>query len=86
MKINSHLLGFGIGAIAIAVWMWCADKELETFLGWRIFKSRGVFKVEYLSNTRDQNPTFKTLEEAKVWISAKVAMDKLKTAIPWGSQ
>lgn len=84
MKINSHLLGISIGLACVVGYFWFADKEIETYLGWRIFKSRGVFKVEYLSNTRDQNPTFKSLDEAKGWINAKVAMDKLKTAIPWG--
>ena len=84
MKLNSHLLGIGVGVAAIIAWMWFADKEVEKFLGWTIFKSKGVFKVEYLINSREQNPSFKTLDEAKGWIAAKVAMDKLKTAIPWG--
>ena len=84
MKINSHLLGIGIGAAFIVGYFWFTDKEIETYLGWRIFKCRGSFKVEYLTGTRDQNPTFKSIDEAKGWINAKVAMDKLKTAIPWG--
>lgn len=84
MKINSHLLGIGVGIAAIVAWMWFADKEVESYLGWRIFKSKGVFKVEYMINTRDQNPTFQTLDEAKGWINAKIAMDQLKNAIPWG--
>ena len=84
MKINSHLLGIGVGLAFVVGYFWFTDKEIETYQGWRIFKGRGVFKVEYLVNTRDQNPSFKTIDEAKGWINAKVAMEKLKTAIPWG--
>lgn len=84
MKLNSHLIGVGIVAAIVGFWMWNTDKEVEKFLGWTIFKSKGVFKVEYMMNTRAENPTFASLEEAKGWISAKIAMDKLKTAIPWG--
>lgn len=85
MKINSHLLGMGIGIAFVVGYFWFVDKEIETYLGWRIFKCRGSFKVEYLSNTRDQNPTFKTLDEAKGWITAKIATDKIKPLFPWGT-
>jgi hypothetical protein len=84
MKLNSHLVGLGVVAAIVGFWMWNTDKEVEKFLGWTIFKSKGVFKVEYLMNTRDQNQTFQTLDEAKAWISTKVAAEKLRTAIPWG--
>lgn len=80
MKINSHLLGFLVGGAIIGIWLWQADKELEKFQGWTIWKSGGKIKVEYLINTKDQNPSFATVEEAKAWITAKVLMTK----IPWG--
>lgn len=86
MKLNSHLLGIGIGIVAIVGWMWYTDKEVETFLGYTIIKRRGVFVAERLKGERETNPTFATLGEAHVWITAQqtqIAAKNLATSMPW---
>jgi hypothetical protein len=85
MKINSHLLGYGIAAAAVFGYIWFMEKEVEVFLGYRIYKKRGTFLAERVSGERFTNPTFDTIEKARAWIGTQVAMDKLKTAIPWGN-
>jgi len=80
MKIDSHLLGIGVGLAIIGYWMWSADKEVGRFNGWTIWKIGGKFFVEYVSGTKDQNPSFSSMEEAQAWITAN---DK-SNHIPWG--
>jgi hypothetical protein len=86
MKINSHLLGLGIGAVIVAGWMWYTDKEIGKFLGYTIIKRKGKFVAERLGGERDTNPTFSTLDEVHAWVTAQQAQSaaaNLATSIPW---
>ena len=86
MKINSHLLGIGIGAAVIIGWMWYADKEVETFQGYTIIKRKGKFVAERLKGERETNPTFATLDEVHAWVvaqQAQSAVANLATSMPW---
>lgn len=85
MKINSHLLGFIIGGIAIAGAYWFIEKEIETYKGWRIFLGKNRYHAEYVPG--NVSPRFETLAELKAWIDVAIANDEARraNAIPWGN-
>lgn len=87
MKINSHLIGIGIGVAAIVGWMWYVEKEIEVFQGYKIIKRRGIFVAERLTGERDTNPTFPTLDAVKAWIGLQPIIPStivnLTNALPW---
>lgn len=83
-KINSHLLGIGLGIGAAVVMWWWADKRIETYLNFTIYKAKGKFFVERSTGDRNKYPSFDTLNDAKAWITMQEAKDRLKTMIPWG--
>lgn len=87
MKLNSHLLGLGIGVAALIGWMWFTEKEIETFKGYKIIKSRGRFVAERLTGERNTNPDFSTLEEVRTWVGLQPQIPStivnLANALPW---
>ena len=89
MKLNSHLIGIGIGVAVIVGLFWNVEKQVETLGEYRIYKKRGTFYAERLTGEKEVNPKFDTLEEVRAWVSKQRVKDSLKTAtasiLPWGN-
>lgn len=89
MKLNSHLIGMGVGIAVIAGLFWNAEKLIELVGEYRIYKKRGAFYAERLTGEKDTNPKFGTVEEVRAWVSQQSTQDALKAAatsiIPWGN-
>ncbi len=91
MKINSHLLGIGVGLACVLGWMWFTSKPVEVFMGFSIYKKGNRFVAELVAGDRDKNPDFATVEEVKAWIVSKTtpadAVSAVANAVnnmPWG--
>jgi hypothetical protein len=86
MKINSHLVGFGVVAAFIVGWMWFADKTVETYKGYTIIKSKGQYVAERMPGDRASNPLFSTIEQVRAWVDiqqVQSTVSNLATALPW---
>lgn len=82
MKLNSHLIGWGLGAAALCAWLFFVEKEVEKYNGHYIWKIGGQFVAERLSDERKTNPRFDTIEMVRAWIDARVLGSKLKAKLP----
>jgi hypothetical protein len=92
MKINSHLIVLGIGAIAVGAWLFTRPKVLEQADGWT-FCQKGKLFYAFFGNEGGtiagdtRSPDLESLVAVKAWVAARrgvtTAADAVKNILPW---